>query len=113
MGKSDTPTDVPEEATLGRWGPRDLLHQLAGPVEISVDKLRASLTKLATNLSTLLADLTAVGGFELAEVQVAVELTASGGVNLIGNLTAGAKGAIQLKFKPPERSAASEGSAHQ
>jgi hypothetical protein len=47
----------------------------------------------------------AVGGFELAEVQVAVELTAEGGVNLIGNLTAGAKGAIQLTFKPPAKAA--------
>ena len=65
--------------------------------------LRTVATAEASQWLMLLADLTAVGGFELAEVQVSVELTASGGVNLI----AGAKGAIQLKFKPPERSAAS------
>ena len=64
------------------------------------------MTKLTENLSTLLADLKAVGGFELAEVQVAVELTAEGGVNLIGNLTAGAKGAMQLTFKPTTKSPA-------
>ena len=103
LGPANTRAEVPEEATLG---PRNLVHRLTGPVEISVDTLRASLTKLTENLSTLLADLKAVGGFELAEVQVAVELTAEGGVNLIGNLTAGAKGAMQLTFKPTAKSPA-------
>ena len=102
LGPGDPPAEILEEATLGTRG---LMRRLSGPVEISVDTLRASLAKLTTNLSTLLADLKAVGGFELAEVQVAVELTAEGGVNLIGNLTAGAKGAIQLTFKPPARAA--------
>jgi hypothetical protein len=37
----------------------------------------------------------------LSQVQVGAELTAEGGVRLIGNLTAGAKGALQLTFKPP------------
>lgn len=94
--------EVPEEATLG---PREVANRLLGPVEISVDRLRESLAKLTGNLSALLADLKDVGGFELAEVQVAVELTAEGGVNLIGNLTAGAKGGIQLTFKPPAKAA--------
>jgi len=69
LGPTDTQGEVPEEATLG---PRNLVHRLAGPVEISVDRLRTSLTKLTTDLSTLLADLKAVGGFELAEVHVAL-----------------------------------------
>jgi hypothetical protein len=62
---------------------------------------------LAGSLSAILADLAAVGGFELSEVQLGVELTAEGGVHLIGNLSAGAKGAIQLTFKPPARHAGS------
>jgi hypothetical protein len=103
LGPAHTRAEVPEEATLGS---RNLVQRLTGPVEISVDTLRGSLTKLTENLSTLLADLKAVGGFELAEVQVAVELTAEGGVNLIGNLTAGAKGAMQLTFKPTTKSPA-------
>jgi len=49
--------------------------------------------------------LKAVGGFELSEVQVGVEFTTEGGVNLIGNRTAGAKGALQLTFKPPAQEA--------
>lgn len=102
LGADSPQAMVRGEATLGA---RDVLHRLTGPVEISVDRLRESLAKLTGNLSALLADLKAVGGFELAEVQVAVELTAEGGVNLIGNLTAGAKGAIQLTFKPPVKTA--------
>ena len=62
--------------------------------------VQESLAELSGRLSTLLADLKAVGGFQLSEVRVGVELTAEGGVNLIGNLTAGAKGAIELTFKP-------------
>ena len=103
LGPTDTQTELQREATLGA---RDLMHRLTGPVEIPVDTLRASLAELTTKLSTLLADLKTVGGFELAQVQVAVELTAQGGVHLIGNLTAGAKGAIQLTFKPSAKTAA-------
>jgi hypothetical protein len=68
---------------------------------IAVDQLHQSLKDLTAKLATVLADVKAVGGYELSEVQVGVELTAEGGVRLIGNLTAGAKGALQLTFKPP------------
>ena len=69
--------------------------------DVPVDQLHESLKDLTAKLATVLADLKAVGGYELSEVQVGVELTAEGGVRLIGNLTAGAKGALQLTFKPP------------
>lgn len=65
-----------------------------------MDQLQESLKTPTGSLGALLADVKAVGGFELAEVQVGIELTAEGGVNLIGNLTAGARGAMQLTFKP-------------
>jgi hypothetical protein len=68
---------------------------------VSVDQLHQSLKDLTGALATVLAEVKAVGGYELSEVQVGVELTAEGGVRLIGNLTAGAKGALQLTFKPP------------
>ena len=82
LGPTASQAEFPDEGTLGR---REVANRMLAPVEISVDRLRASLAKLTGNLSDLLADLQAVGGFELAEVQVAVELTAEGGVNLIGN----------------------------
>ncbi len=69
--------------------------------DVPVDQLHQSLKNLTATLATVLADIKAVGGYELSEVQVGVELTAEGGVRLIGNLTAGAKGALQLTFKPP------------
>ena len=69
--------------------------------DVPVDQLQRKLKDLTAALGELLTDVKAVGGFELSEVQIGVELTAEGGVNLIGNLTAGAKGAMQLTFKPP------------
>ncbi len=68
LGPTDVQAEVRGEATLGR---RDFATRLLGPVEISVDRLRESLAKLTGNLSAVLTDLKAVGGFELAEVQVA------------------------------------------
>ena len=38
LGPANTRAEVPEEATLG---PRNLVRRLTGPVEISVDTLRA------------------------------------------------------------------------
>ena len=88
-----------EEATLG---PREVFARAGRFVQhVPVDQLQQSLKDLTGTLAAILADLKAVGDFELSEVQVGVELTAQGGVNLIGNLSAGAKGAMQLTFKPP------------
>ena len=88
-----------QEATLGT---RDVFARAGRFVkDVPVDQLQRSLKDLTGTLATILADLRAVGDFELSEVHVGVELTAEGGVNLIGNLSAGAKGAIELTFKPP------------
>jgi hypothetical protein len=87
------------EPTLG---PTKALARAGRFVEhVPVAQLHQSLKDLTGALATVLADLKSVGGYELSEVQVGVELTAEGGVRLIGNLTAGAKGALQLTFKPP------------
>ena len=73
--------------------------------DVPVDRLQQSLNELTGTLATLLEDVKAVGGFELSEVKVGVELSAEGGVNLIGSITAGAKGAMQLTFRPPTEAA--------
>jgi hypothetical protein len=94
-----------QEATLGA---RDVLARAGRFVKrIPVERVQQSLKDLTATLTTIFADLKAVGEFELSEVQVGVELTVEGGVNLIGNVTAGAKGAMQLTFKPPARIAGS------
>ena len=63
-------------------------------------KLKESLGKLTGQISELFQEIQRVGDFQLASVEVSVEITAEGGVALIGQLKAGAKGAITLKFEP-------------
>lgn len=78
---------------------------LAGRVATTVKnfdtaELRKSFTGLVENLSAVFADLKQVGGFELKEVQVSVEVGAEGGVSLLGTVKASAGGAITLTFSP-------------
>ncbi len=65
---------------------------------ISVDAMQQSLAGVARAIGTALGDIKAVGDFELREVTIQAEISASGGVNLVGTATAGGKGAITLKF---------------
>ncbi len=65
---------------------------------IDADKLRQSLSELSGQISGVLQDIKAVGSFKLKEVQLSVEISAEGGVALIGSAKAGAKGAITLTF---------------
>jgi hypothetical protein len=66
--------------------------------EVPVDKLRANLKSISESLSALFRDIKQVGAMQLKEVTVAVEVSASGGVSLIGTVNVGGKGAITLKF---------------
>jgi hypothetical protein len=86
-----------EEPTLGRSGPPTPVRRL---VAVDADVLRASLGGLTEQLGTLFQDLKAVGDFRLKEVAVSIEISASGGVALIGKAEAGATGAISLTFSP-------------
>ncbi len=65
---------------------------------IDADKLRKSLSELSGQVSNVLQDIKDVGNFKLKEVQISVEISAEGGVALIGSAKAGAKGAITLTF---------------
>ena len=65
---------------------------------IPVDKLKANLGKLAQQFTAALEDIKAIGKFRLTEVEIQVEVSAEGGVELIGTATLGGKGAITLKF---------------
>ncbi|UCE06734.1 MAG: hypothetical protein JSW07_01450 [bacterium] len=66
--------------------------------EIDSDKIRESFSKLSKQISGLFQEIKNVGDFTLREVQLSVEITAEGGVALIGNVKAGTKGAITLTF---------------
>lgn len=64
-------------------------------------KLRESLGALSGQIASVLQDIKKVGDYQLTAVEVSVEVTAEGGVALIGSLKAGAKGAIKLRFERP------------
>jgi autotransporter translocation and assembly factor TamB len=65
---------------------------------IPTDRLKANLSNVCQGLAETLQDIKAVGNFHLKEVTIQVEVTAEGGVELIGTAKLGGKGAITLTF---------------
>ncbi len=65
---------------------------------IDADTLRQSVSNLTGQLGTLFEDIKNVGDFKLKQVDVKLEISAEGGVALIGTAKAGATGAINLTF---------------
>lgn len=84
-----------------RPGTPGLAERVATTVkDIGTAKLRKSFTGLVENLSAAFADIKEVGGFDLKEVQVSVEVGADGGVSLLRTVKASTGGAIGLAFSP-------------
>ena len=68
---------------------------------IPVSVLRANLAKTAETLRKAFEEFSGdLGALRLNEVQVGLEISATGGVHLIG--TAGVKGALTLIFRDPK-----------
>lgn len=65
---------------------------------LDVDKLRSQMESVCGAVSQLFEDIKKVGQFRLQEITIQVEITAEGGVELIGTAKVGGKGAITLKF---------------
>jgi hypothetical protein len=80
---------------------KGLLSKPAIPFVTDVDlaSLKQNLAKLSKDLSELFGAQSTDGAFTLKKMDVGVEITAEGGVNLIGSLTAGAKASISLTFE--------------
>ncbi len=68
---------------------------------VAVGKLREDLAAACADLGEVLGDIRAVGGFELTEVTVGVEIDAKGGVHFIGTSEVGASASVTLKFERP------------
>jgi hypothetical protein len=67
------------------------------PVQIPVEKFSASLSDLVSKLRTATASLVAkADGWSLKELEVGLELTAEGGVSLIGTAKAGGTASLKL-----------------
>jgi Trypsin-co-occurring domain 1 len=68
-------------------------------VEIPVEKLKASLSSLVARLRDATSDIAAgAAGLSLKELEVGVELTAEGGVSLIGTAKVGGTASLKLTF---------------
>lgn len=69
-------------------------------IDVDVDKLKTNLTELIGKVGAVVdAAQDAAGAFKLEEVSVGVEISAEGGVSLIGSATVGATASITLTFK--------------
>ena len=91
-----------EESTESQSGTLGVLTPGSVIKHVSADKIRESLAELSGQIAEILHDIKAVGDFKLKQVQIAVEITAEGGVALIGigKAEVGAKGAMTLTFAP-------------
>lgn len=69
---------------------------------IPVEALKKNLQSVSEAMLEALAGMKSVGDFRLEEVSLQAEITAEGGVQLIGSSKIGAKGAITLKFVVPK-----------
>ena len=68
--------------------------------EISEEDLGRQLQDFFLALSKTLADLPhKCGSFTVDELQVLVEISASGGIQLVGKVDAGVKGGLSIKLK--------------
>lgn len=67
--------------------------------EVDSDALKSNLNELITNLSGVLDNVQNNDGYKLKQFTVGVEISAKGGVSLIGKLEAGAKAAVTLVFE--------------
>lgn len=79
------------------------VRAVARATEVDVDKLRESFSRLSDSMAEVLRDVRRAGDFQLQTVQLQVEVTAEGGVQLVGTAKAGVKGAISLTFAAPEK----------
>lgn len=66
--------------------------------QVDLSTLRANLDNVCKNLSELLDFEDAPSGYRLREFHVGVEISAEGGINLIGSLSAAERAAVTLTF---------------
>ena len=85
-------SNEPESGTLGLLsGGREIK-------EISVEKLKESVSNLSGQISEVFSNIKKVGDFNLKQVQLSVSINAQGSFTLIGSVSAGIKGAVTLTF---------------
>jgi Trypsin-co-occurring domain 1 len=69
-------------------------------LDLPLQKVSANLAELTGKLSAMAAAAWKAGGdLSLSEIELGIEITAEGGVSLIGTAKAGASASISLTFK--------------
>lgn len=66
--------------------------------DLPVDRLRENLNTVCQGLASVLDNVKKVGNFHFKTVTIQVEVSAEGGIELIGTAKLGGKGAITLTF---------------
>ena len=66
--------------------------------ELPTELLRKNLSSVCQGMASMLSDIEELGRFRLKEVTVQVEVTAEGGIELVGTAKLGGTGAITLTF---------------
>ncbi|MEL7510448.1 MAG: hypothetical protein AAFN42_24225, partial [Cyanobacteria bacterium J06554_1] len=66
--------------------------------DLPTELLRKNLTSVCQGMASMLSDVQELGRFRLKEVTVQVEVTAEGGIELVGTAKLGGTGAITLTF---------------
>jgi hypothetical protein len=94
---------IPFLVSLPEEDEREVKGIFSGDADIVVrdlptEKLRENLKKVCQGVATILNDVKQVGGFRVKEVTIQVEVSAEGGVELVGTAKLGGKGAITLTF---------------
>ena len=81
-----------DEEVKGLFSPdADIVMQ-----KIPIDKLRENMLTVCNQVAATVSNIKQVGQFKLKEVSIQVEISAEGGVELIGTAKLGGKGAITL-----------------
>ena len=84
-----------EQQVKGIFSPNDTEIAVR---DLPVDRLRENLNMVCQGFASVFNDVKRVGHFQLKEVSIQVEVTAEGGIELIGTAKLGGKGAITLTF---------------
>jgi hypothetical protein len=88
------PSEDEKSDQMGIFQPDSLI----GLQQIPVAVLKKNLRSISEEMVKILDEIKHVGQFKLKEITMQVEISASGGISIIGTASIGGKGAITLKF---------------
>lgn len=68
--------------------------------DLPIDTLQKNLTEFIEKLGASLKNIqSGISNYDLDEIEINIEVSATGGISLVGSIEAGATGGITLRFK--------------